>query len=264
MTPTTQVAVITGASSGIGSVYADRLARRGYNLLLVARRADRLQTLAAKLEQAYGIQAETHVADLEKEADLVALETVLAGNPAIQMLVNNAGIARLSPVAEAPLQDSLAQIALNITALARLTHAVLPVFKKRNEGVIINIASALALHALPVSAVYSGTKGFVLNFSRGLQQELANTGIRIQVVLPAATATDLWDISGGPRDALAPESVMSVEHLVDAALAGFDQGESVTLPSMADTGLWERYDTARSTLFAATQTGKPAPRLLAL
>ena len=264
MTPSTKIAVITGASSGIGSVYADRLAQRGYDLLLVARRGDRLQNLAAKREQAYGIKAETLVADLEQQADLVALEAILASTPAIQMLVNNAGIARLSPVAETPMKESLAQIALNITALTRLTHAVLPAFKARNEGVIINIASALALHALPVSAVYSGTKGFVLNFSRGLQQELANTGIRIQVVLPAATATDFWDISGVPLDALAPESVMSVEHLVDAALAGFDQGESVTLPSMADTGLWERYDTARFDLFAATQTGKPAPRLLSL
>lgn len=264
MAQSKKIAVITGASSGIGSVYADRLARRGYDLLLVARRGDRLQTLAAKLEQAYGIKAETLVADLEQEDDLVRLESVLAGNPAIRILVNNAGIARLGPVSETPVKESLAQIALNITALTRLTHAVLPAFKERNEGVIINIASALALHALPVSSVYSGTKAFVLNFSRGLQQELASTGIKIQVVLPAATATDLWDISGVPLAALEPETVMSVEHLVDAALAGFDQGESVTLPSLAEISLWEQYDTARANLFTTMQTGKPAPRLLEL
>lgn len=264
MTLSRKIAVVTGASSGIGPVYADRLAQRGYDLLLVARRGDRLQNLAAKLEQTYGIKAETLVADLEKEADLAGLEAVLAGNPAIGVLVNNVGIARLSPVSETSVKDALSQIALNITALTRLTHAVLPAFKARNDGIIINIASALALHALPVSSVYSGTKGFVLNFSRGLQQELANTGIRVQVVLPAATATDLWDISGVPLAALAPETVMSVEHLVDAALAGFDHGESVTLPSMADTSLWERFDTARAELFAAMQTGKPAPRLLSL
>jgi short-subunit dehydrogenase len=264
MTQSRKIAVVTGASSGIGSVYADRLAQRGYDLLLVARRGERLKNLAAKLEMAYDIKAETLVADLEKEADLVALEAFLSGNPAIHVLVNNAGIARLSSVAETSVKESMSQIALNITALTRLTHAVLPAFKDRNEGVIINIASALALHTLPVSAVYSGTKGFVLNFSRGLLQELANTGIRVQVVLPAATATDLWDISGVPLAALAPETVMSVEHLVDAALAGFDQGESVTLPSMADVGLWEQYDTARSDLFAAMQTGKPAPRLFVL
>lgn len=264
MNSSRRIAVVTGASSGIGSVYADRLARRGYDLLLVARRGDRLLELATKLELAYAIKAETLVADLEKEDDLARLETVLAGHPAIRVLVNNAGIARLSPVAETPMKDALSQIALNITALTRLTHAVLPAFKGRNEGVIINIASVLAVHALPVSSVYSGTKAFVLNFSRGLQQELASTGVRVQVVLPAATATDLWDISGVPLAALPQETVMSAEHLVDAALAGFDQGESVTWPSMADAGHWERYDTARSDLFVATQTGKPAPRLLAL
>ena len=111
MTPSRKTAVVTGASSGIGSVYADRLAQRGYDLLLVARRGERLQNLAAKLEQAYGTKAETLVADLEKEADLVTLEAVLAGNPAIHILVNNAGIARLSPVAETSMKDSLSQIA---------------------------------------------------------------------------------------------------------------------------------------------------------
>ena len=264
MTTSTKIAVITGASSGIGAIYADRLARRGYDLLLVARRGDRLQTLATKLEQAYGIRAETQVADLEKDADLTALETILAANPAIRVLVNNAGIARLGQVAETPPKDALSQIALNITALTRLAQAVLPAFKARNDGVIINIASALSLHALPISAVYSGTKGFVLNFSRGLQQELANTGVWVQAVLPAATATDLWDISGVPLAALPSDTVMSAEHLVDAALAGLDQGEQVTLPSLADTGLWEAYDAARMALFAAMQTSQPAPRLLTL
>ena len=134
MTSSGKIAVVTGASSGIGSVYADRLARRGYDLLLVARRGDRLQNLAAKLEQAYGIKAETLVADLEKGDDLARLECVLAGNPAIRVLVNNAGIARLSPVTETPVKDSLSQIALNITALTRLTHAVLPAFKERKIG----------------------------------------------------------------------------------------------------------------------------------
>jgi hypothetical protein len=258
------IAVVTGASSGIGSVYADRLARRGYDLLLVARRRDRLQDLATKLEQAYGIKAEAMVADLEQADDLARLETVLAGNPAIRVLVNNAGVAKLSPVAATPIKDALSQIALNVTALTRLTHAVLPAFKERNKGAIINIASVLAIHALPVSAVYSGTKAFVLNFSRGLQQELTGTGVRVQVVLPAATATDLWDLSGVPLAALPPDTVMSAEDLVDAALAGLDQGESVTWPSMADAGLWERYDATQSDLFAATQTGKPAPRLLSL
>ncbi len=125
---------------------------------------------------------------------------------------------------------------------------------------IINIASVLALHSLPISSVYSGTKGFVLNFSRGLQDELAQTKVKVQVVLPGATATEVWDESGVPLSALPKETVMTAENLVDAALAGFDNGETITLPSVADATLWDKFDAARSTLFAATQTGKPAPR----
>ena len=240
-----------------------RVAKRGYDLLLIARRADRLDKLSARISKDHGVKVETLVADLEQETDLARVESVLAGNAAIRVLVNNAGIARLAPVAGSPLKDSLSQIALNITSLTRLTHAVLPAFKARNDGVIVNIASVLAVHALPISAVYSGTKAFVLNFSRGLQAELAGTGVKVQLVLPASTATELWDNSGVPLAALAAENVMSTENLVDAALSGFDKDEVVTWPSVANASLWDRYEAARSELFAATQTGKPAPRLLA-
>jgi short-subunit dehydrogenase len=260
MSNSKKIVAITGASSGIGAVYADRFAARGYDLILVARRADRLEALAAQVSKAYGTKVEVIVADLEKESDVARVEQALAANPAVHALVNNAGLARLHPVAQAPLAESLAQIALNITAITRLTHAVLPAFVARNEGVIINIASVLALHALPVSSVYSGTKGFVLNFSRGLQGELAKTNVKVQVVLPASTATEIWDESGIPLSALAAETVMTTENMVDAALVGLDNGEAVTLPSVADATLWDKYDVARSALFAATQTGKPAPR----
>jgi uncharacterized protein len=255
-----KIAVITGASSGIGAVYADRLAGRGYDLILVARRADRLEALSAKISSAHGAKIEVIVADLENEADITRVEKVISANPAVHVLVNNAGIARLRPFGQAHLEDALGEIALNVTALTRLTHAILPAFLSRNDGVIINIASVLALRSLPISSVYSGTKGFVLNFSRGLQEELAKTNVRVQVVLPASTATEIWNEKSVPLSALPPETVMTAETMVDAALAGLDSGEAVTLPSVADAGLWEKYDTARSTLFAATQTGKPAPR----
>jgi short-subunit dehydrogenase len=254
------IAVVTGASSGIGAVYADRLAARGYDLILVARRADRLGALAQKISQSHHVKVDVMAADLANEPDLVRVEKVLASEPAVRVLVNNAGLSRLGPIAKSPVQDSLAQIALNITSLTRLTHAVLPAFLSRNDGVIINIASVLAIHAMPVSSVYSGTKAFVLNFSRGLQNELAGTGVKVQVVLPASTATEIWDASGIPLSALDPDTVMSAEVLVDAALAGLDRGESITWPSVADLDLWEQYDAARSKLFAATQTGKPASR----
>ncbi|CAN7685308.1 SDR family oxidoreductase [Pseudoduganella sp. LjRoot289] len=261
-TSSRKLAVVTGASSGIGAVYADRLAKRGYDLLLVARRGERLQALASTISTAHGVRVETLIADLATEAGQASVEHVLSSNPAVGVLVNNAGIARLAPIAGGPLQDSLSQIALNITALTRLTHAALPGMKSRNDGLIINIASALALHTLPVSSVYSGTKAFVLAFSRGLQQELADTGVKVQVVLPAATATEVWDNSGIPLSALAPESVMKTDDMVDAALRALDQGEDTTMPSVADAEAIERFESARVALFNMGQTGKVAPRLL--
>lgn len=255
-----KIAVITGASSGIGAVYADRLAKRGYDLVIVARRLDRLEALADKIRKTHGAKVETLQADLEKDSDIARVEHLLSTNPAIRVLVNNAGVARLKPLGQSSLQESLSQIALNITALTRLTHAVLPAFRKLNDGLIINIASVLSIHAWSASAVYSGTKGFVLNFSRGLQEELASTGVKVQLVNPATTATEIWDNSGIPISALDQDSIMTTENLVDAALAGFDAGEKITWPSVADATLWEKYDDARSKLFTATQTGKPAPR----
>lgn len=258
--PSKKVALITGASAGIGAVYADRLAARGYDLILVARRADRLQTLCAKLEKAHGIHAEPVVADLSQPDDLARLESILSDTANLHVLVNNAGIARLGPLAQRSAADASDQIALNISAVARLTQAVVPAFIARKAGVIINIASVLGIHALPISAVYSGTKAFVLQYSRGLQQELEGTGVKVQVVLPASTATEIWDLSGVPLAALDKSSLMTSEHMVDAALAGLTQGELVTWPSVADATRWDTYEAARAALFASSQVGTPAPR----
>ncbi|MBN9984204.1 SDR family oxidoreductase [Rhizobium laguerreae] len=258
------VALVTGASAGIGAIYAARLAERGYDLILVARRADRLKALSDKLGAAHGTKVEVVEADLTKDADVTRVEKVLKENSAITLLVNNAGNSTLAPVAKTAEEDAAAMIALNVTALTRLTHAILPAFLSRNLGAIINVASVLSFHALPISAIYSGTKGYVMNFSRGLQQELAETNVRLQLVMPAATATELWDLSGVPLASLNQATVMTSENLVDAALAGFDKGEDITLPSVADASLWDKFDQARSTLFAATQTGEPAPRYRAV
>ncbi|WP_394849167.1 SDR family oxidoreductase [Pendulispora brunnea] len=256
-----KVAVVTGASSGIGAVYAERLAARSYDLVVVARRADRLHALAAKIATTSpGTKVEVVEADLTTEPGLARVEKILAGDPDVHMFVNNAGLARVSPLAQSTSADSATQIALNIVAFTRLTRAVLPAFLSRNAGVIVNVASVMALHALPVSSVYSGTKGYVLNFSRGLQQELAGTGVKVQVVLPATTATEIWDNAGIPLAALPQDTIMTTENMVDAALAGLDQGETITWPSLADASLWDKYDAARTELFAATQTSKPAPR----
>jgi short-subunit dehydrogenase len=254
------VAVVTGASAGIGAVYADRLAARGYDLILVARRADRLAALSERLTTEHGAKVQIVEADLTRDADVARVEQILISDPAISLLVNNAGNATLGPVVKTAAKDAASMIALNVTALTRLTQAILPVFLARDAGAVINVASVLAFHALPISAIYSGTKGYVMNFSRGLQQELAGTGVRLQLVMPASTATELWDLAGVPLASLNQANLMSAADLVDAALAGFDKGELFTLPSVEDATLWDAYDSARGALFSGTQNGRPASR----
>ena len=262
MSSNNPVAVVTGASSGIGAVYADRLAARGYDLVLVARRIERLHTLGDALSAKHGIGVRTIEADLTDEPGLVRIETLLRSDERIALLVNNAGNGKLSSTAALSDADSAATIALNIVAPTRLARAVLPEFLKRDSGAIINIASVMAFHALPITTLYSATKSYLLTFSRGLQGELAATGVRVQAVLPAGTATEFYDHAGIPLSAFDPAAVMTTENLVDAALAGFDQGEEVTLPSVHDAGLWTTYDQAQAALFSATQVGVPAPRYI--
>ncbi|HEY1845469.1 MAG TPA: SDR family oxidoreductase [Buttiauxella sp.] len=254
------VALITGASSGIGAVYADRFAARGYDLLLVARREDRLQDLAKNLEARHGITVNTLRADLADEAGIRSVEEVLHSNERIGVLVNNAGTAHLAPFTAGSAQQHQADIALNITSLTRLSLAALARFQASNSGTLINIASVLALHARAGSAVYSGTKAYVLNFTRSLQEETAGSGVRIQAVLPAATATEIWEISGVAMDSLPADEVMTTENMVDAALTGLDRGELVTIPPLHDLPLWETYEAARLAVFSASRTGIPAPR----
>jgi uncharacterized protein len=224
-------AVVTGASSGIGATYADRLARRGYDLILIARRQDRMEGVAQAIRDAHGVAVETVVADLAEESDLTRVAARLADDARITMFVNNAGTATFAPVIKTGAAAADAIIDVNVAALVRLTLAVLPRFAERNGGAIVNIASVSALGELPVTALYSGTKAFILSFTRGLAGELAGTGVRVQTVLPAPVATDGWDKAGLPLSSLNPATVMSVADCVDAALAGLDKGETITLPS---------------------------------
>ncbi|HEY4073143.1 MAG TPA: SDR family NAD(P)-dependent oxidoreductase [Herbaspirillum sp.] len=254
------IAIVTGASAGLGAVYADRLARRGYDLILVARRGDRLQNMAEQLSAAYGIDVNTLAVDLADHQGLERVATEIATNPRITMLVNNAGVSTLAPIADMSEPQIEAMHELNVHALVRLSQLGLQKFLERDAGTIVNIGSVLSFHTLPISGVYSGTKGYVMNFTRGLQIATEGTAVKVQLVLPASTATELWDLSGVPLANLNQSSVMTAEHCVDAALAGLDQGEPVTLPSVEDKQLWEVYDAARAALFAATQTGKPASR----
>jgi short-subunit dehydrogenase len=255
------VAVITGASSGIGKIYADRLAKRGYDLILIARRKERLEVLSQELQQKYGVQAEALVADLSDEADLKRVRDAIAVDERITMLVNNAGTAALKPSIDLPseLIDNL--IAVNAKAVTHLSLAVLPNFVKRNSGILVNLGSVLSFFATSISTSYSATKAHVMLFTIGLHDEHANTGVRVQLVLPASTDTEIWDVAGiGGVKNLDPATVMSAEDCVDAALAGLDAGETVTLPSIEDPNLWANFNTARLEMAKASQTGKPASR----
>ncbi len=255
-----RTAVVTGASSGIGAVYADRLARRGYDLILVARKLDRLATVARRLEAETGRRVTTVAADLGHPDDLRRVETLLREDTSITLLVNNAGIGATAPLLEADVERMDAMIRLNVTAPTRLAHAVAPNFAAHGEGTIINIASIVAISPETLNGVYGGTKAFVLAFSQSLRHELAAKGVRVQVVLPGATATEFWDTAGLPVHHLPSAIVMSPDDMVDAALAGLDAGEAVTIPSLPDAAEWDRFDVARRAMAGRLSSAIPASR----
>jgi short-subunit dehydrogenase len=260
-TPTTKgTALITGASRGIGAVYADRLAKRGYDLILVARDVSRLEQLAAKLRRETDRTLTPLAADLSNRADLAKVEDVLKHNEGISLLVNNAGAASVAPLLNAEVGKMDEIIALNVLALTRLTYAAAPAFVARGHGTIINIASIVGVSPETLNGVYGASKAFVIALSHSLQHELTEKGVRIQVVLPGATATDLWELAGFPYQKLPPSIVMSPEDMVDAALAGLDQGELETIPGLQDGDEWVRFEAVRRGLALRLGNSRPAPR----
>lgn len=253
-------ALITGASSGIGAVYADRLARRGYDLILVARNRERLATLAERLTSETGRSVEIVTADLGVDADVRRLETLLRTDASITLLVNNAGIGATGQLLESDADKMQAMITLNVIALTRLAYAAAHGLVARGTGTIINIASVVALAPEFLNGVYGGTKAFVLAFTQSLHHELADKGVRVQVVLPGAIRTEFWDVAGHPVENLPQEMVMGVDDLVDAALSGLDQGEVVTLPSLPDVADWHAFEAARAALRPNLSRSVPAAR----
>jgi short-subunit dehydrogenase len=260
MTTTKGIALVTGASSGIGAVYADRLARRGYDLILVARSADRLDAIARHIRTDTGRTVETIAADLADRADLARIESVLRDNAGITMLVNNAGVGGTAPLLQSDVEAMSAMVSLNVDALMRLTYAVVPGFVARRQGTIVNIGSIVAIGPEILNGVYGATKAFVLAFSQSLRHELADKGVTVQVVMPGATATEFWGIAGTPVEHLPPEIVMTTADLVDSALAGLDQGEFATIPALPEAADWDAYEAARQKMLPNLSRTKPADR----
>ena len=238
--------LITGASSGIGATYADRLARRGHDLVLVARDAQRMEALAARLRREAGVSVEVLPADLTAAADLARVEARLRDDDRIGILVNNAGMAAPGGFLDADPATLSRLIALNVTAVTLLAAAVAPRFAARGEGTIVTIASVLGLAPEIAFGAYGATKAYVLTLSQSLQNEIGPSGVYVQAVLPAATRTEIWEKSG--RDADAIPGMMDVGELVDAALVGFDRREAVTIPPLPDDAQWKALEAARQAM----------------
>lgn len=255
-----QTAIITGASSGIGAVYAERLASRGFDLSIVARNKSRLEDVAAKLEAQHDVSVTVLPADLSSPADLDRLERVLRTDPSISLIVNNAGFGGVKTLLESDVSRMLEMIAVNVTALTRLTYAVVPGMVERAHGTVINIASTVAIAPELLNGVYGGTKAFVLAFSQSLRKEMAGKGVEVQVVMPGATGTEFWDVAGLGLHNVPSGKVMATEDLVGAALVGLDRGEFATIPSLQDGAEWDAYEAARQVMLPHLSNTHPAER----
>ncbi len=250
--------LITGASSGIGATYAERFARRGHDLVLVARDKSRLDALAARLREESKVAVDVLPADLTKPADLSALETRLRDDARIGILINNAGMPQATSFVEQTADGIEKLITLNTIALTRLAAAVAPRFAQSGTGAIVNIGSVVGFAPEFGLSVYGATKAFVLFLSQGLDFELSPKGVYVQAVLPAATRTEIWARAGVDVDTL-PE-VMEVGELVDAALVGFDRREAVTIPPLHVAERWDALDGARQGLMSDIRQAHAAER----
>ncbi|GAB7539735.1 SDR family NAD(P)-dependent oxidoreductase [Burkholderia sp. 3C] len=252
------VVLVTGASTGIGAVYADRFAKRGHDLVLVARNQSRLNDLAARVRAAHGVNVETLNADLTQSADLARVEARLRDDASIGVLVNNAGTTIPGGFVDQTPDAIEKLITLNTTAPARLAAAVAPRFAREGQGAIVNISSVVGFAPELGLSVYGATKAFLSFLSHGLQLELGPKGVYVQAVLPSATRTEIWDHAKTDVNSLG--AVMEVDELVDAALAGYDLRETVTIPTLHDAGQWTQYEGARQAMLPNILQVHAAPR----
>jgi short-subunit dehydrogenase len=255
---TTPAVLITGASTGIGATYADRFARRGHDLVLVARDVARMEAVAGRLRQETGVAIDIIQADLTQPADLARVETRLRDDARIGILVNNAGTAIGGAFIEQSTDVVARLVALNTTALLRLASAIAPRLVRAGEGAIVNVGSVVGLAPEFGMTVYGATKAFVLFLSQGLSLELGPKGVYVQAVLPATTRTEIWDHVGADVNTLS--NVMEVGDLVDAALVGFDRREPVTIPPLPNAGQWDAFEAARQAMLANFGNALPAER----
>jgi hypothetical protein len=226
------LALVTGASAGIGAAYARRLAAQGYDLLLVARRTGRLEELAAELTRRHGVRAEPLPADLTKDADLKAVEDRIAREEHLEFLLNNAGFGASGHFYESPLDIQDAMHRLHVMATLRLAHAALRKMTARGKGAIVNVASVAAFVCRPGNTSYYSTKAWINCFTEGLYLELkqARSPVRVQALCPGYTVTEFHDVMGFDRRRVPENWWTPVEQVVDASLEGLKRGKLFVVP----------------------------------
>ncbi len=229
---TNSLAAITGASAGIGAVFARKLAAQGYDLLLIARRGDKLEQLGAEVERTYPVHAEACIADLSVTAEMDRVAARLAAEPLLDLLVNNAGFGVKGVFYEAPLEEQLKMHRLHIGAILRLTHAVLPPMVARGHGAVINVASVAGFTRSPGSVSYCATKAWVNAFTEGVYLDLKSAGspVVVQALCPGFTYSEFHDVAGVDRASIPKSLWMKAEDVVDASLAGLRQRKLFVVP----------------------------------
>jgi short-subunit dehydrogenase len=220
---------VTGASAGIGEAFARALAARHHDLVLVARRRDRLEALAKELAERHRVAAAVEVADLADEADLARVVAAVAAD-APDLLVNNAGFGTLGPFAELEPERELEEIRLNVVALVRLTRAALPGMLARGRGGVVNVSSLAGESAGPFTATYSATKAYVTCFSESLHEEVRGAGVIVQALLPGFTRTEFQDVAGVDRELIPRFAWMSAQAVVESSLAALERGDAICIP----------------------------------
>lgn len=254
------VAIVTGASQGIGAVYARKLAERGYDLLLAARNEPRLREQAAAITAATGRKVDVLAVDLAVAADVTFLAERLAGDASISLLINNAGMTLDGGLLANDAAAVSRLIALNITAPTLLAQAAAKAFMARRKGAIVNVSSVTAFIPERFDGPYSGSKSYLLNLTLSLASKAKDSGVKFQAVLPGPTNTDMWARGGVPASVIPPDRIMAPEDLVEAALIGLERGEIVTAPTIDDESVWRAYEAARQALGPYLAAGKPPAR----
>jgi short-subunit dehydrogenase len=243
-----RLAIVTGASAGIGTAVAERLARDAYDLVLVARRRERLEELAERLARTHGRSVSVLAADLGDANGLRSVEARIASEPALELVVNNAGFGTSGPFVELDRDVEAGEVALNVLALMRLTHAAIEAMMPRGHGTVINVSSLAGFQPAPYNATYAGTKAFVNTFTQGVAEELRGTGVRVQLLCPGFTRTEFQEVAGFQSEDIPGFAWMSAEAVVAASVEGLRKGELIVIPGAGNKVMGALFRAAPSAL----------------